>query len=449
MWGHRGICADLVNIPFETCMARACLSRPRLNAAQSASERTHLCILEFIVWYFGSLRRYCYSSMSCDKCFECLPRCPRGADPSQKCSACLDDPLGERQAAGHYTAALGRASSVLANLSAPLTDKLLGYVGPINITAVLTVEEAAMLASKANAAVYDYLSMSNLNVALALNRKRPAEYAGIRQRLEGMLTDATVAAQVTKLETVLSIMAKDIDLQSKSVDTVITSATSYKENTFPLYMFWHSILKKVVVGQDTFEETEQKTLFDATTCKVHVPFEKMPKCKTPAHLFMAFAMFKEGITVLKQTAPCAWSGLQTQLFRTEATMGYAVAQQFVGEVLRRLDLGDFTNIVSLLANGEHNRILDDLRPPLQSLQDLSQNQQNQQNQQTIDGQTGSKRVKLGAVTKQGEFCSIIKGGTPAMPLLCNQFKQGTPCVAGVTLGQGHDQHVGKCAYHHE
>ena len=50
-------------------------------------------------------------------------------------------------------------------------------------------------------------------------------------------------------------------------------------------MFWHAILKKVVVGKDSFEEIEQKTLFDTAAGKVHVPFEKMPKCKTPAHLF--------------------------------------------------------------------------------------------------------------------------------------------------------------------
>ena len=33
-------------------------------------------------------------------------------------------------------------------------------------------------------------------------------------------------------------------------------------------------------------------------------------------------------------------------------------------------------------------------------------------------------------------------------LVCNAHKKGEPCKAGVAAGQGHDAHVGKCAYHH-
>ena len=378
----------------------------------------------------------------CDKCYECAPRCPRAADNTLQCVACLDDPLGERQPSGVYSGALGRASNVLSNISAPLADKLLGYKGPVAVVDTLTAEESTLFGTKASN--YDGLSLTNLNVCLSLNRKRPAEYSALRQRVEALLMECTQAAPITKIETVLSILSKDIELHSK-VEPVTTTATAYKEDTFPLYMFWHAILKKVVIGQDSFEEVEQKTLFDTASGKVHVPFEKMPKCKTPAHLFMAFAMFKEGITVLKQTAPRAWSGLETQVFRTESTMGFAIAQQFVGEVLRRLDLGDFPNIVSLMANGEHNRILDDLRPILPVYQPLREKDANSEKE---NDENKSKRIKLGAVTKQGEFCSIVKNKN-SKPLLCMQFKQGKPCTSGVAAGQGHDQHVGKCAYHHE
>ena len=117
----------------------------------------------------------------------------------------------------------------------------------------------------------------------------------------------------------------------------------------------------------------------------------------------------------------------------------------MGEVLRRLDLGDFANIVALLANGEHNRILDDLRPTIQLYPPLREKDVNSEKE---NDESKTKRIKLGAVTKQGEFCSLIKGKN-SKPLLCNQFKQGNPCTAGVALGQGHDQHVGRCAYHHE
>jgi hypothetical protein len=260
--------------------------------------------------------------------------------------------VGERLPGGTYSAALSRASSVLTGISPPLVDAVLQFKGPAAVVSALTAEEATLLASKGNDPIYDDLVFGNMNVALSLVRKRPGEFAGIRSRMEGILQDAGQAPQVAKIETFLSILTRDVEASAKTVVSTNTSATAYKENTFPLYMFWHMILKKVIVGQDSYEEIEQKTLFDSTTNKVYVPFEKMPKCKTPAHLFLAFAMFKEAITVLRRTALRAWSGLEAQLYRTEATMGFAVAQQFVGEVLRRLDLHDFENIVCLLASGD-------------------------------------------------------------------------------------------------
>ena len=58
-----------------------------------------------------------------------------------------------------------------------------------------------MLGAKNNDPIYDDLVFSNMNVALALCRKRPGEFAGICTRMEGILNDATVAAQITKIET--------------------------------------------------------------------------------------------------------------------------------------------------------------------------------------------------------------------------------------------------------
>ena len=45
MWGHRGICAGLVNIPLDACI-HVHVYRSRLNAAQSATERASTCALE-------------------------------------------------------------------------------------------------------------------------------------------------------------------------------------------------------------------------------------------------------------------------------------------------------------------------------------------------------------------------------------------------------------------
>ena len=104
---------------------------------------------------------------------------------------------------------------------------------------------------------------------------------------------------------------------------------------------------------------------------------------------------------------------------------------------RRLDLKEYPNIGALMACGEHNRILDDLRtPPQPSRPDPA------------DGnKPGTKKIKLGPVTKRGEFASLIKDKDGRL-LGCNAHKKSEPCKAGVAAGQGHDAHVGKCAYHH-
>ena len=72
-------------------------------------------------------------------------------------------------------------------------------------------------------------------------------------------------------------------------------------------------------------------------------------------------------------------------------MGFAVAQQFVGEVLRRLDLGDFANIVALLANGEHNRILDDLRGEDVSVSEVTEQQADRGARLTLGARVGFGR----------------------------------------------------------
>ena len=138
-----------------------------------------------------------------------------------------------------------------------------------------------------------------------------------------------------KAATPLLILEKAIVVRAAEV-VATTTSTSYKEATFPIYQLWISVSKKALQGQDLAEDVDAKTFFDPTLGKTLVPFEKVQKFKTPAHLFRAFSMFKEAVTVLYNLAPRAWSGFETQVYRTEASCGFALTQQYVGEVLRRL-----------------------------------------------------------------------------------------------------------------
>ena len=238
---------------------------------------------------------------------------------------------------------------------------------------------------------------AHVQMALSLARKRPAKYETLKARLERLVTLSSGQVAILKLQTILNIMANDyIEANKAQAANPTTNSTTYKESTYPLYQLWHRMLKKSLDGHELAEEVDQKTLFDATTGKTYVPFEKMPKCRTSAHLFRSFAMFKEAVTVLHCLAPRAWSGLESHVYRTEAAVGFLIAQQFVGEVLRRLDLQEYPNIGALMACGEHNRILDDLRPPPQA------------GPSDTGSKQGGKKIKFGPVTKQGEFASLIK-----------------------------------------
>ena len=374
----------------------------------------------------------------CSQCFETGNKCPKADDNTRTCQYIIADPTALRLASGGYDAQLVQATATLSGVAPQHVDALLSYTPAAVTAATLTAGEQAIFDSEGNATPYDQLDTSNLELALSLARKRPAKYEALKARLERLVTLSTGQVNILKLQTILSIMANDYMEGSKAqAANPTTNSTTYKETTYPLYQLWHRMLKKALHGHELAEEVDQKTLFDATTGKTYVPFEKMPKCKTSAHLFRSFAMFKEAVTVLLCLAPRAWSGLESHVYRTEAAAGFLIAQQFVGEVLRRLDLKEYPNIGALMACGEHNRILDDLRtPPQPSRPDPA------------DGnKPGTKKIKLGPVTKQGEFASLIKDKDGRL-LECNAHKKSEPCKAGVAAGQGHNAHVGKCAYHH-
>ena len=375
----------------------------------------------------------------CSRCFETGNKCQKADDDSLTCQHIVDNPAALRLATGGYAAQLAQASNALSGIAPPHVDAIINYTATAATETALSANEQSILDTEGNAEPYDGLELANLELGLSLARKRPAKYDGLKARLEKLVTLSTTQVNILKVQTILNIMANDLIERSRvQAANPTTNSTTYKESTYPLYHLWGQLIKKALHGNDLAEEVDQKTLFDAATGKTYVPFEKMPKCKTPAHLFRAFAMFKEAVTVLHCLAPRAWSGLESQVYRTEAAVGFLIAQQFVEEVLRRLDLKEYPNVGALMACGEHNRILDDLRPPAQLAG------------QGVDNGNklgGKKVIKLGPVTKQGQFASLITD-KDGKPLACNAHKKGEPCKVGVAAGQGLDAHAGKCAYDH-
>ena len=362
---------------------------------------------------------------TCNQCYEnnC---CPEGA-----CIRFSVDAGAERQING-YGPALAQAAPALVHCSTQDIDSIVKPQAT-TVVATLTVEETTLLGTGPN---YDALSLDNLPVVVTLVGKRPAQYDFLYPKMLALAAVQTSAALITKMEFFMGQM-KQSHTTATSTKAPITQTAAYMANAFPYYNLWCTLVKAVVRSQDTAEVVDQKSLFDPTTGKTLVPFEKLTKCQTPAHLFRAYAMFKETVTILLKLAPKVWTNFETKVYQAEAAMGHLLTQQFVGEVLRKLDQGAYPNIVDLMKAGEHNRIIDDLRPPLKAIREP-----------TLTGRGNRTRLTPGPVTKQGEFASIIKD-KDGKPLNCHQFKAGHPCTFGVMAGQGHDAHIGKCAYHHQ
>lgn len=362
---------------------------------------------------------------TCDQCYEnnC---CAQGA-----CIRFAVDAGSERQTNG-YGPALAQAAPALVHCSTQDIDSI---VKPqvTTVAATLTAEETTLLGTGPG---YVGLDLADLPLVVTLVGKRPAQYDILYPRMLAVAAAQTTAALIAKVDFFMGQMRQS-HTTATNAKVPITQTAAYMANAFPYYNLFCTLVKAVVRSQDTAEVVDQKSLFDPTTGKTLVPFEKVTKCQTPGHLFRAFAMFKETVTILLKLAPKVWTNFETKVYHTEAAMGHLLTQQFVGEVLRKLDQGAYPNIVDLMRAGEHNRIIDDLRPPLKFIREPNQT-----------GKGNRTRLTPGPVTKQNEFASVIKD-KDGKPLNCHQFKAGLPCTFGVMAGQGHDSHIGKCAYHHQ
>ena len=372
--------------------------------------------------------RHCLSMApfmsTCSSCYE-ANCCAPGA-----CNKFLADPGAERQTNG-YGPAVAQAAPAVVHCS---TQDIDGIVKPraTTVLATLTAEETALLATGPNFAGLD---IGDLPAAVTLVGKRPGQNDVLYPKVLALAGAQTTQALIAKVEFFVGQMK---EAHTKAVNTVapITQSSSYMASAFPLYNLFCTLVKAVVRSQDAAEVVDQKSLFDPSTGKTLVPFEKVTKCQTPGHLFRAFAMFKETVTILLKLAPKVWTEFESRVYHTEAAMGHLLTQQFIGEVLRKLDQGAYPNIVALMRAGEHNRIIDDLRPPLKAIKEPN-----------VTGKNNRTRLTPGPVTKQGEFASCITD-KDGKPLACHNFKAKNPCTFGVMAGQGHDSHIGKCAYHH-
>ena len=373
----------------------------------------------------------------CDVCYESAPKCPRASDANADCCARIADISSLRIGSTAYDSRINKLSDGLRGVSGQHMNALLGQMDGEATPEALTAEEQAVYNTRNDGTNYQGLLVTNLTIGVDIVAKRFGEYAKVKTRMSRLFDEATSQASIMKIEAMLRRLDElKKEMSDKSGHT--GSASTYKETMSPLYQLWHKMVKHAVDGLDSAEETDSKSFYDANTGKTYVPFQKMPKCQRPGHLFRAWSKFREVVTSLYDLAPKAWDGLEKRIYRTEETMGFLIAQQFVGEVLRKLDLKEFESVGALLAHGEHNRVLDDLRPPLVPVnQDLNPKPD-----------AGKGRIKTGPVTKQGEFASLIKDRN-GKALICMQHKNGHPCKIGVAAGQGHDEHVGKCAYHHQ
>ena len=379
--------------------------------------------------------------MPCPQCYESdASICPKAGDMTAVCAGFCADPISLRSGHGEYPASF-RTTLPPATRSTDSVhlDSLLGYVASPLEAPVLTAEEQAVVDDM------DTLLDNNLNLAVSIVAKRPNLRGEVEARMDVLANGATQAltARLThianRIDTVCKL-AKD-----KVSDLKPGTGLAYKQTTYPQATLFQSIIKSVVRGLTMLDEG--KEMFDPSTGKTYVPFEKATKVNSDSQIMFAANTFVMTMLGVKKEAPKVYYEFIRDLSRVVDDKGHRFAQEYVDNLLRMLDEKRFPSMVSLYISGEPSRTFTELASRLDNkfTDDKHKMFGGTQNAPGhFQGPNGL--VRFGPVTnpKGGE-------GSGWIPKKCNRFHcdPRKNCSAGIPANSGFPANlVGLCAYEH-
>jgi len=344
--------------------------------------------------------------------------------------------LNQRLANGTYSMALHSSLPVEASqLDGTHLDRLIGYVPAAPAAIVMTAGETALVVSMTGdtAVAADFGNMSNLAMRF------PQNISEVRRTVNRLLTTCTVA-QATQASIVLGELRRLEEVASEKISKASTPA-EFKVIHYPRATLFQTIIKNVEKGDGAQDDTRE--LFDPSTGKKYIPFEKSTKASCDVNLMLGLQIFVTTLAGLKNESPQVYFRLTKEVARVTISHGYRFAHEHLDAILKKLDEGVFPNVVVLFRSGEHNRILQDLdavrgTPALKPKEKAKEK----------DTRT---RIIFGTVTTPlgGPGAGVITDFKTRLPKLCTRF-HATPqqeCSAG--LPDGHPSgKAGWCAFKH-
>ena len=376
--------------------------------------------------------------MPCPQCYESDDRiCPKATDANAVCAGFCADPLNLRSGHGEYP-------SSFRNTLPPATrstdsvhlDALLGYrSSPLDAPA-LTADEQGVVDNMAT------LVDNNLNLAVSILTKRPHLRGQIEARLDVIANTASQAVTAR-----LSLIASRIESvfkveKDKAADNKPGTGTAYKQATYPQATLFQTIVKAAVRGTELPDDS--KEMFDPSTGKSYVPFEKSVKVQSIAQFMHAGHTFVLTMMGIKQEAPKVYYEFSRDIARVAEDKGPRFAQEYVDTILRFLDEKRFPSMVSLYQTGDPTRAFTELSMRLSRKED--------------DGKKKGDTSMIGKLPGPNGICNF---GTVTKPMggegagwihrKCNRFhaSPSRPCTAGIPPNSGFpDNIVGLCAFEH-
>ena len=373
----------------------------------------------------------------CDQCYECdTSLCPRAGDRTQNC--CLFLPSGlltARTADGDYEATVRNVlPEQVRSLDGPHIDALVGYTaGAAVTTGGLTREEAAIAADPATV-----LEMDNAHMAVDIAGKKPAHKNALISALNALQAGEKGAANKQMLNNFVMQIREEARDTAEVVKKKPLTGLEYKQGQYPRATLFATITKSVVRGTEVVEDARE--MFDPTTGKKYVPFDKQTKVEKSEHLMYAVHLYVTAMQTMTREAPKVYFDFMRDVTRASERKGPKFGQAYVDAILRYLDEKRYPNMVALFKAGEPTRIYLELEGS-----DLFKVKVTKPGE--AGGSGGRQRIKnFGPVTDPmgGKGAGIINKP-------CHKFQASPrqPCTHGVPADEGFPADVvGLCVYCH-
>ena len=378
---------------------------------------------------------------ACDQCYEGL--CARTSNRLLLCSYITGAKTTFKTGVFYNGSFLNTLPPAARNVDANHFDHITG-LGGAGATAVVTMTDAhvALLAEL----VADTLTLANLSECIYFLVLHPMYHQDVTRNVARLAPTAT-AGQQHMITNSLSA-AKDARQESKTNAQTVgpTTSTAFKQAQSPRAQLLQKIVKNVESGEMVEEDTG--VLFDPSSGKAIVPFEKSKKVSSPARLQYAISVFCQTMCMAKQESPSVYFRFQREIMRVTDTHGMGIAHKMADKMLRSIDDGTHANMVDLFKQGEQNRILGDImREDVPDRQTPTPKKQGE----AVDPRT---RIQFGPVKQPvgGPGAGLITHFRTGAKLKCKMFHATPrlPCTAGVPAnhpGTSADK-WGHCAYEH-